>query len=213
MKLTVVAPFRSELPRAPAGARAFVLGNVAAGGSPPALPGEGGLVITGSCGALGPGVPLGSLVMPAEIVDADGTIRRPDDRWTAAFRVAVDGAGLSCREERLIEVGEVTDEPAARARLAAATAASFVDLESATLAAAAAAVDRPWLVLRFVSDSPERPLSWLPALFGGWPESEPGPGTVLAALARRPWLFPRLLALGMVVRRGRLSVEEILRKL
>jgi nucleoside phosphorylase len=45
--------------------------------------------------------------------------------------------------------------------------ASFVDMESASWALEARRLDLPWAVLRIISDSPERPLTWLTEMLDG----------------------------------------------
>jgi hypothetical protein len=140
----------------------------------------------------------------------DGEVRRPDESLRARLAAGAAAAGVPVEEGSLAEACAVVDSPAGRAALAEATGCDFVDLESASLAAAAEASGRPWAVLRFVSDGPEQPLAWLSELYGGFPVREPGVGQTLAALARRPRHLRRLLALGRRVARGREAVGRVL---
>jgi hypothetical protein len=205
----VVAALRAELPRR-LRISARVLGPGPSWVEPPDLPGRGLLVVTGSCGALERGERPGTLVIPQRVVDGSGRAREPDAAWSERLRRAAVEHGLRPEGGGLITAAAVADSPAERSRLAARTGCRWADLESAALAERAEAAGRPWVVLRFVSDTPERPLAWLAVLFGRLPAREPGVGRTLLALLRRPWLAPRLVRLFAVVARGRDRVGRVL---
>ena len=85
----LVAAFASELPRG-TGLPTTLCGSRAAWTQgPPALSGSADLIVTGSCAALLPGVPVGSLVLPARLRSHAGDELAPD----AGLREAL-GQGL-----------------------------------------------------------------------------------------------------------------------
>jgi len=96
------------------------------------------------------------------------------------------------RVGRIATVETPVTSPAAKARLAARTAALAVDMESGAVLRAATEAGLPAVVLRVVLDPADRAIP-AAALAGG-----PGggsPAAVAAALARRPWELPGLLRL------------------
>lgn len=101
---------------------------------------EGRLVGFGVAGALGSGLPAGTLVSASRVVDADG-------------RVLWEGAGLDVRGARkavLCDLGRIVDSTADRAEVAERTGAEVVDMESAKLAA----TGRLEGVVRSIVDTP-----------------------------------------------------------
>jgi hypothetical protein len=119
-------------------------------------------------------------------------------------------AGIPLDERPLAQARAVVDAAAERAALAARTGAAFVDLESARWAAQAIAARRAWAVVRFVTDSPERPLARLAPVLGGDPARPPGAAQVAWRLARRPDLMLALAGLAAGFLRGRARVERLL---
>ena len=206
----IVAPMPAELPRC-RGARSLAVGPGPFPDGPPELPGRGPLLVTGTCGALLPGVERSRLVLPAFLVDGAGRELWPDEGWRVRLRAAAGAVGLEPDEGGMATAAEVVDEAADREELARRTGCGFVDLESAELALAAQRAGRPWVVLRFVSDGPEETLAWLAELYGGFPDRQPGLGRTLAGLARRPGLLRRLVGLGRAVSVGRSRAARVLR--
>lgn len=204
-RLVVVAPLAPELPRGLDG-RSDVL--VQAVGMRSAWPASGPLpagaaavVITGTCGALAGDWSVGSLVVPDGVVRPGAGILHPDGELREGLLEAARRLGLHVAEGRLAEADAVVDDAADRERLHAASGASFVDMESASLAALAASRGIPWAIVRIVTDTPDRPLDWLDDLLGGL-TGAPGRRRVAAALVRRPWHVLRLARLALAVRRG-----------
>ncbi len=167
----LVAAFPSELPRGTAWRASTCGSRQAWTGGPPGLPGVGDLIVTGSCGALVPGIAPGRLVLPESLLGLDGSRLVPDPPLRSALAEAAESVGLAAEGGALAEVEAVIEGEAVRAALAERTGCRFADMESAALAAAATAAGRPWAVLRFVSDGPEFPLAWLAELYGGFPDS------------------------------------------
>jgi adenosylhomocysteine nucleosidase len=113
--------------------------------------GAAGLVSFGYAGALKPDLKSGTLILPDEILEADGTRHRTDTTWLAALVAAiapdvavVTGALLSM--PRMLTSAE--DKYAAHA----ATGALAVDMESAAIAAAAERHNVPFIAVRAVLD-------------------------------------------------------------
>jgi 4-hydroxy-3-methylbut-2-enyl diphosphate reductase len=162
-KLTVCAPLRLE-------ARAVRRGLAAAGGRAGEVlrtgygarrsaaraarlrARDGGLLaITGTCGALSPGLRPGDLIVATEVSGPGGTVTCP----SAPLLVGeLRRAGLRVHEGQIATVTKLFDT-GQRAR-AVAHGAIAVDMESSYLLAGAAG--RPAVVLRAVSDTAGRPL-------------------------------------------------------
>lgn len=209
--LLVVAAMPAEMPRglAPLGVSNLVVGPRARELARAGLPGKGPVLIVGTCGALVQGLPLGSLVLASEVVDEQGALA-PDPSLRQALVRAAAGAGVRIIEDRLVQADALVDDLAARSALASRSRAAFVDLESARIARSCEAGQRPWAVLRIISDAPESSLGWLQDLMGSEPTDQPNASLLVSRLLRRPWLLPRLVSLGRLVGRGRRSVRTLL---
>jgi hypothetical protein len=218
----VVAAFRSELPRA---ARDLgwptlvVRPRTSWSAVPPELPGRGPVLLVGACGSLVDGPRRADLVVPREVRAASGQVLAPDPEWVERLlgRRAPEGRTAGelpdfVRTEPLWEAGAIVDDGPGRAALAVRTGASFVDLETAPLACAAAAAGRPWAVVRWVTDGPRHGLGWLPRLLGGWPGEDPSVFAVARGLLLRPHLLPPLLGLALANSRGRRRAGRALRR-
>lgn len=198
MIATVVAAFGSEVPKVLRAHRdvAVVLVGPGARTAPPRwADGSGPVLILGSCGALAR--EAAPFACPGEVVLAGEAPRAADPALHARLLDAAAACRVVLSTGRLLQVPEVADGAARREDLRQRHGAAFVDMESATLARAAATAGRPWAVLRYVTDSPEQPLSWLRDLLGAWPEREPGMRQVLRCVAARPRHAGRLVGLGL----------------
>lgn len=102
------------------------------------------VVSAGACGALGPELSAGDLVVPRVVLGPDGR------RWPAAPLRAPAGAGT------LLSVDEVVETASQKSRLWLETGALAVDMESAAILAWASARGVPVAVVRGVSDDAER---------------------------------------------------------
>jgi 4-hydroxy-3-methylbut-2-enyl diphosphate reductase len=114
------------------------------------------LLVTGTCGGLAAGMHPGDLVVASEV---DGPGRRPirclePDLLVEELTAALRPLGRMVHIGRIYTADHLVDGPERAA--VAATGAVAVDTESALLAAAAG--DRPVLVVRAVSDTPAHPL-------------------------------------------------------
>jgi len=124
----------------------------------------------------------------------------------ACVEVVGDGSSTPLRSTlvprataRVAEHASVVGTPEAKARLAAATRAQLVDLESHAFAACAEAAGLRWAIVRGVSDGAN---DALPAELGSFVDhtGETRLARVLAAIARRPSLLGELVALGRTSR-------------
>jgi adenosylhomocysteine nucleosidase len=139
-----------------------------------ALEGGGGvvghplmLISSGYAGALQPGTGVGDLILGRNF--SDPALAADAARLLSDWRL---------RQGVLTTQPRVAETPAAKSRLAAATGAIAVDMETAWIAAACARAAVPMLSLRVVSDAAD--------------QAFPAPGDVLFDLARQR---PRYVAL------------------
>ena len=125
------------------------------------------VISSGYAGALQPGILVGDLILGANCSDP---------------ALAADAArlltGWRLQQGALTTQPRVADTPAEKTRLAAATGALAVDMESAWIAAACARASVPMLSLRVVSDAAD--------------QAFPAPGDILFDVARQR---PRYVAL------------------
>lgn len=100
---------------------------------------------------------------------------------------------------RIVEHASVVGTPEEKARLAAATHAHLVDLESHAFASCAESAGLRWGVVRGVSDGAHETL---PAELAGFVDArgETRVARVVAALVRRPSLVPALMRIGRTSR-------------
>lgn len=151
-------------------ARSVLVGLGAANGLP-----AGPLVSFGLAGGIADGLSCGDVIDADRVVDRDGTLL-----WQGA-PVGVPGA----RVGTVVAVDAVLDDPAERRRLAAATGALAVDMESGAIARAGRLVG----CVRVVSDTPERPLDGLEGAVRD--SGELDPVGLLRAFLRSPAGFVR----------------------
>lgn len=100
---------------------------------------------------------------------------------------------------RIVEATAVVTTPADKSRLAAATSAQLVDMESHAFASCAEAAGLSWGIVRGVSDGADETL---PAELAHFVDArgETSALRVLAAIARRPSLVPALMRIGRASR-------------
>lgn len=118
------------------------------------------LAVVGVAGALAAGPEPGDVVVADEVRDGDGSVSRPVAQAVVA---ALREQGLT------VHVGAIhtADHPvdAAERDELARTGALAVDTESAPLVRAAG--ETPWVVLRAINGTPDRPLRALSTVAGG----------------------------------------------
>jgi len=174
-----------------------------AGGSPGRAYAEAGELLTGGAthlisfgigGALDPEIRPGDIVMPSHVTDASNETYDVDIGWRDALRNRYD-ASLSIHTGTLMTsetpVAAVPEKQSLRRR----TGASMVDMESAGVAAKAAAEKIPFIAIRAAADPAERPLP-RSALVGLRPDGTTNPMAVIGRLLLNPWDLPGLIRLG-----------------
>jgi len=156
------------------------------------------VIITGFCGALVPSLSRGEVVSATDLIstDADPPARmQPDGAWTAR----ADSRGA--RRARFCCSRPLVSDRASRAALHDRTGADVVDLESVALARVAAAHDRPFIVIRAITDSIDDELHPL-VLAAMRPDGSVSKAAVIGAAILRPWHLPGLLRLAAAARRA-----------
>jgi adenosylhomocysteine nucleosidase len=171
------------------------IGAERAGRAAASAPAAGCFMTAGCAGALAPWLKAGDLVVADRVVpfDAEG---RPGSALPAeADRLAAWAAdhGARLHVAPLAVSQEIVWSPAAKAA-AAALGTIAVDMESAAVAAVAAARGVPFIGLRVVLDEAAQDLGFTTA-FVDPATGEPHLGRAVATLAPRPWLWRRTLRL------------------
>jgi adenosylhomocysteine nucleosidase len=103
------------------------------------------VVSAGFCGALQPGLAVGDVYGPSEVIDVHGTV------WKCEFHEHQAG--------RLLTTNAIVASPAEKRALGERTGALIVDMESAAIARACAAKAIPFISVRAVSDTVDTGLS------------------------------------------------------
>jgi adenosylhomocysteine nucleosidase len=121
------------------------------------------LAVFGTAGGLDPGLVPGALLLPGGVLAPGGARFAVDAGWRARLAArleAVSGAGpgdgpAGARDApgTIVESARVLKTPEEKRALHAATGALAVDMESASVAAAAHAAGVPFLAVRAVSDT------------------------------------------------------------
>lgn len=153
------------------------------------------LVSWGCAAALDPHLAAGDLVLPAAILDTDGTLVETHAGWRswctervgeASFRVT---SGILCTSPDIVQGTE------AKHRLGRATGAVAVDMESGAVARTATEAGIPVIAIRAIADTVDLaiPDGVIRAL---QPDGHVGLGKLLTNLLLHPGEIPALLRLG-----------------
>ncbi len=154
--------------------------------------GAGALVSYGIAGGLDPALRAGGVVLAEAVCLPGGEALPTDTAWRQrllglASGHPLAGGTLAGSDRALASLAE-------KRRLFDSSGAVAVDMESHAVAEVARAAGVPFLVLRAVADSADRPLPR--AVRGSIAASgQARPAVVLARLAARPWELPALLDL------------------
>lgn len=114
--------------------------------------GVGGLASWGCAAALDPGLRPGDLLLPKQILGADGTRLAADPGWRDRFARVLDGK-VAIRSGILAESPGLVATVAVKQTMYADTGALALDMESAAVARMAMAAGVPLLAVRAVADS------------------------------------------------------------
>jgi adenosylhomocysteine nucleosidase len=109
------------------------------------------LLSWGTAGGLIPGLSPGSLVLPKNVIAADGSVYSVDAPWHETLCTHLKGK-VKLHEDSLAESTTLVASPAEKATLSQQTGAIAVDMESAAVAAVAQKVPVPFLAIRAVAD-------------------------------------------------------------
>jgi hopanoid-associated phosphorylase len=170
--------------------------------------GVAGLVSFGLAGGLAADLAPGDLLLPQAVILPAGGIVAIDPAWRARLATLLERAGLHPRDMPIAASEHLVATPAAKAALAARSAAAAVDMESAGVAAVAARVGLPFLVLRAVADGSDQavPRAAQAAIDD---RGEIRQWAVLAGVLRRPWEVAALIALGRSSARGLATLRRV----
>ena len=113
--------------------------------------GAAGLVSFGYAGALKPALRSGTLILPDEIIDADGTRYSTDGAWLSALAAAIS-PDVPVVTGPLLSVAHMLASAEDKRAAHAATGAVAVDMESAAIAAVAGRMGLPFIAVRAVLD-------------------------------------------------------------
>ena len=161
------------------------------------------LVSFGIAGALKPGLRAGDIILSTEVVDED-------KRWLTSDglrpRLAELAAEIGAIEGPVLGAQMAVATKADKRRAWKETGAIAVDLESAVVARAAAALGIPFVVLRAIADPAARelpPAALVPLADDGTPAI----AQVLASVLARPRQLPTLLT---VAREARQALQALI---
>ena len=142
--------------------------------------GEQPLILVGLAGSLRADIATGTAYWVAKVIDNDG------HEWKPTFQGRDEET--SDRGLTIVSTQQAVTESAAKRTLAQRTGADLVDMESAAFAAAASQSQRPWAVVRGVSDGVE---DSLPDDIEDWIDERGRTKTaaVISAIVRRPALL------------------------
>jgi len=146
----------SELAWAKEGALLAVsgIGRVAAEAAARALleSGVSALMTFGMAGGLDPALQAGSVVLPRELISADGTRFAVSRSWRERVAAAVRPV-RAVTEGNLLTSIRAIDTPADKSAAFRATGAAAVDMESAAVAEIAATHNLPFIAVRVIVDT------------------------------------------------------------
>jgi hopanoid-associated phosphorylase len=152
-----------------------------------------GLVSFGLAGGLAPDLKPGTLIAADAVVGADGRRRPVDAAWLGGFKNALPD-DLDVIGGLLAGVDGPLITPAAKSDLAGSSGAVAADMESHAVAAAAAAADIPFLVVRAIADPAARAVpEWV--MGGVDRQGRVRLGVMIAGVLIRPWSIPELIGL------------------
>ncbi len=167
--------------------------------------GASALVSWGVAGALVPALSPGTILLPEQVLTCDGEELATDSRWRMEVCRALQPM-FAIHGGRLLDSREVLSTRVAKARVAEASGAIAVDMESAAVGRAAAGAGKPFVVLRVVVDALA---DTLPRGIERWID-EAGNRRPIAALeiAFRPACWPSLFKLSRRYRQARKALTD-----
>jgi adenosylhomocysteine nucleosidase len=130
------------------------IGLVAAAAAARALVDAGvtALMTFGMAGGLDPALQAGSVVLPCELISADGTRFAASRSWRERVAAAISPL-RAVSEGNLLTSARAIDTPADKTAAFRATGAAAVDMESAAVAAIAGNHNLPFIAVRVIVDT------------------------------------------------------------
>jgi adenosylhomocysteine nucleosidase len=114
--------------------------------------GASALVTFGMAGGLDPSLKAGSVVLPCELISADGTRFAASQSWRERVAAAVSPL-RAVSEGNLLTSARPIDTPADKAAAFRDSGAAAVDMESAAVAEVAAKHELPFIAVRVIVDT------------------------------------------------------------
>ncbi len=186
------------------------MGPEAAGAAASELVTEGveALAVFGVAGGLDPDYAKGSLICASEVCATDGSRYATDPAWRQALHLATRG---QCRAAPLLGSPVALSTPADKQAAAQRYGAVAVDMESAAVAAVAAAHRKPLLVVRAIADEAgdvlPLPLQQAVDVLG-----RPRPWKMLGTLLSHPGLLPVLPGLARRMQLATRALQQVVRQ-
>lgn len=149
----------------------------------------------GLAGGLQPGLPSGTLLLPATVLLPGGGSIETDSVWRERLTYLARSAGLDPLASTIIGSEDVVATPAAKADLHQTSAAAAVDMESHAVGSVAKAAKLPFVVVRVIADPHDEAIPEA-ARRGLGAEGQIKPLAVLMELMRRPHQTGSLIRLG-----------------
>lgn len=174
--------------------------------------GARGLVSFGICGGLVPAVRVGDLVLAESVIHPEGPTVETHAPWRGRLLEALSRSrSIAVRSGPLVGSAVLVEQPLDKTALHVKHRAVAVDMESHAVATVAGETGLPLLILRTCSDAAERafPIAALEAMS---PDGSFRPGPVLKAVARKPWVVPSLMRLGLETRTALGTLKRIVRE-
>lgn len=165
------------------------------------------LLVWGVAAALRPDLQPGALVVPGEVLDAEGERYPVSSIWQQRL-LACAPASVMTHSGPLVTVGQPVVDRRAKTRLAQQSGAVAVDMEAAAIARVAAEQDLPFAVVRTIADPLQQSLP--PVISRTQANRHLALGVALRLpLCPRDW--PRILALGRNMQAAKRSLAGVAR--
>ena len=169
--------------------------------------GARGLISFGLAGGLAPGLGTGTIILADRVIDAHGRTLLADTAWRERLTAQL-AHGHSLIAGSIAGSDRAIGTPDEKAALARSTGARAVDMESHAVAATAARLGVPFLVIRGIADTAEHTVpAWLAGVIDA--EGRARLGAVAAGLLAHPGDVATLIALGRASGRALAALRRL----
>ncbi len=165
------------------------------------------LLSWGTAGSLSSDILPGDLILPRKVLSADRTLYETDADWHSRIRQRLGGR-VRYHEVLLAETPKVLVTPSEKKDLRDRTEALAADMESATIASVAKGAGVPFLAVRVVTDSADRPLP-RSSLAAFDPTGRFMPTKALSVVLRHPNEMADLIRLGLNFRKALRTLRKV----